>query len=558
MTTEGMLPGLLRMVKASAAEAGQAISSKLRTALPLPAVAAACLSLASCVPQDERQPDNFVGRRPGQTETGNALTHTPPRVAETGPLTLTVEDAILEALENNRALAVQLFDPQILGTWEDQERAAFDPVLGGSVSAGRTKGGRAATGGTSETTSDTVSAEVSVEKYLPTGTTIGLSANTDSTDSSVYGDRFTASRLGLTVNQALLQGRGLRVNLASLRQARLDTLSSEYELRGFAEALVANVELAYWDFALAKLRLEIFDESLKLAQQQLEETRERINIGKLAETELAASQAEEALRQEDLINARSDLAAAKLRLLRLLNAPGSDFWSRDVNLSDRPEVPDVQLDEVDRHVEVAMHLRPELNQARIAVQRGELEVVKTRNGLLPRMDLFLTLGKSGYADSFGGSIEGIDGSGYDVLAGLSLQYPTGNRAARAFDRRARLSLSQAGQAVRNLEQLAELDVRVAYIEVNRARQQIAATLATRALQQEKLRSETEKFRVGKSTSLLVGQAQSDLTASRIAEIQAVVNYLEALVELHRQDGSLLDRRGISSPGADPVNLPDLK
>ena len=205
-----------------------------------------------------------------------------------------------------------------------------------------------------------------------------------------------------------------------------------------------------------------------------------------------------------------------------------------------------------------MHLRPELNQARIAVQRGELEVVKTRNGLLPRMDLFLTLGKSGYADSFGGSIENINGSGYDVLAGLSLQYPTGNRAARASGRRARLSLSQAGQAVRNLEQLAELDVRVAYIEVNRTSQQIAATLATRALQQEKLRSETEKFRVGKSTSLLVGQAQSDLTASRIAEIQAVVNYLGALVELHRQDGSLLDRRGISSPGADPVDLPDLK
>ena len=555
MTTEGMLPGLLRMVKASAAEAGQAISSKLRTALPLPAIAAACLSLASCAPQDERQPDNFVGRRPGQTESGNALTQAPPRVAETGPLTLTVEDAILEALENNRALAVQLFDPQILGTWEDQERAAFDPVLGGSVSAGRTKGERDATGGTIEATSDTVSAEASVEKYLPTGTTIGLSADTDS---SVYGDRFTASRLGLTVNQALLQGRGLRVNLASLRQARLDTLSSEYELRGFAEALVADVELAYWDFALAERRIEIFDESLKLAQQQLEETRERINIGKLAETELAASQAEEALRQEELINARSDLAAAKLRLLRLLNAPGSDFWTRDVNLSDRPEVPDVQLDEVDQHVEVAMHLRPELNQARIAVQRGELEVVKTRNGLLPRMDLFLTLGKSGYADSFGGSIENINGSGYDVLAGLSLQYPTGNRAARAFGRRARLSLSQAGQAVRNLEQLAELDVRVAYIEVNRTGQQIAATLATRALQQEKLRSETEKFRVGKSTSLLVGQAQSDLTASRIAEIQAVVNYLEALVELHRQDGSLLDRRGISSPGADPVDLPDLK
>ena len=99
-----------------------------------------------------------------------------------------------------------------------------------------------------------------------------------------------------------------------------------------------------------------------------------------------------------------------------------------------------------------------------------------------------------------------------------------------------------------------MDVRTAYIEVNRAKKQISATIATRKLQEEKLRIETEKFRVGRSTMFLVAQAQRDLLFSQISEIEAVVNYLKALVELHRLEGSLLERRGIIAPGREPVSV----
>jgi outer membrane protein TolC len=68
-----------------------------------------------------------------------------------------------------------------------------------------------------------------------------------------------------------------------------------------------------------------------------------------------------------------------------------------------------------------------------------------------------------------------------------------------------------------------------------------------------VRSETEKFRVGKSTTLLVGRAQRDLLSAQIDEIRAVVGHLNGLVELYRLEGSLLERRGISAPGREPVN-----
>ena len=91
-------------------------------------------------------------------------------------------------------------------------------------------------------------------------------------------------------------------------------------------------------------------------------------------------------------------------------------------------------------------------------------------------------------------------------------------------------------------------MRLAATEVERARQQIAATAATRALREETLRAEQERFRVGSSTNLLVAQAQRDLLESQIAEAEAAVNHRLALIDLYLSEGSLLERRGISVGG----------
>ncbi|MBW1744132.1 MAG: TolC family protein, partial [Deltaproteobacteria bacterium] len=125
---------------------------------------------------------------------------------------------------------------------------------------------------------------------------------------------------------------------------------------------------------------------------------------------------------------------------------------------------------------------------------------------------------------------------------------------KSLHQQALLVRKQREKALQNLSQLAEVDVRNAYIEVNRAKQQIAASTATRMFNEETLRGETEKLRVGKSTSFLVAQAQRDLLISRIAEVEALANYIKALINLYLQDGSLLDRRGIAAPGNEPVKL----
>jgi len=472
------------------------------------------------------------------------------------PLTISVQEAILMAMENNRSLIVERMNPEIMSSFEEEERSVFDPVLGAEVSPRRTVADRLSRAGSSTESQivDSITGSLSMGKFFSTGTTLELLGSTSYTDSSLYSDTFTSNRLGVNVTQALLQGRDVRANLASVHQAGIEALISEYELRGFAEVLLEEVESKFWDYALAQKQIEIYTDSLSLAEQQLAEVQERIKIGNLPEIELAAAQAEVALRRENLINVRSDLAKERLNLLRLLNPSPNIEWGRDIILRYQTSLPEIELVDVEEHVQVALKMRPDLNQARLQIRQGDLEVVKTKNGLLPRMDAFINFGKTGYANTFDRSLRNLDEDSYDVTFGLTFEYPMTNQAARARYSRAVLSRQQMLKALENLVQLVQVDVRSAYIEVTRTREQITATAATRNFQEEKLRAETEKFRVGKSTSLLVAQTQRDLVASQIAEIEAFANYLKALVSLYSLEGSLLQRRGISASGAEPVTL----
>jgi outer membrane protein TolC len=529
----------------------------------LAAVCGILLFLSACTVVEKRIDRSAGGANaPADTtvqmrfETAPQTEQKPERELPPGPIRVTVSEAILLSLENNRSLMVERLTPAIQQTFEERERSLFDPAIEAEATVGRLKGERLARSGseTEDFKTDTFDGIIALEQYFPTGTTVLLEAGTQMTESSLYDDSFYATRLGMTVSQALLQGFGKDVNLARLQQARLDTRMSEYELRGFTEFLVAEVERTYWDYALARRQIEIVEESLKVARLQLEETEELIAVGRLARAELAAVQAEVAAQEQALIEARANKETIRLQLLRLLNPAGPGIWQREIELIHQPTLPDIKLEDVETHVAVSMRMRPILNQARLEILRGDLELVKTKNGLLPLMDLFLTLGKSGYSSSFGESVSRISRNSYDVEAGLNFYYPVFNRDAKAGHRQALLTYEQSQKALENIAQLVEVDVRSAYIEVNRTKQQISASSVTRKFDEETLRTETEKLRVGKSTSFQVAQAQRDLLVSRIAEVRALANYLKSLIDLYRLDGSLLERRSIAAPGRKPVEL----
>lgn len=467
---------------------------------------------------------------------------------EEGPLELSVEQAVMLSLKNNRDLHVRQMGPIISGTFEQIERGVFDPELffeleyleGKTIETSRSTETQFSVEG-SET-----SAVAGVRQRLPIGATVEATVEQGRTDSNRTPEQYSA-RLGLSVTQSLLRDFGPAVNLASVRQAKLDVVASVYELRGFTEALLADAETAYWNYVLAKKEIEIFERSLEFALKQREEVELRIEVGIIPEIEAAAARAEVARREQALIDARSLLEERRLRLLRLINAGTDDWLDYRINTTSEPVIePQPISDQTDR-LELAQRMRPDLNEAYLRLEQNRLETIVTRNGLLPKLDLFVALGQSGFADSFSESYRALDDNNYDFMVGVRLSHFIGNRASEARYLAANATRQQSEEAVANLRQIVKLDVMLAVNEVERARQQILATRVTRILQEETLKAEEERFDVGASTALLVAQAQRDLLASRIAEVEAVINYRIALIGLYRAEGSLLERRGVSLP-----------
>ncbi len=463
-----------------------------------------------------------------------------------GPLELSVEQALLLAVRRNRSLVVEQLQTEIRGAYELIERGLYDPELFARANYARGVATETTnvTGESFSVRSDGDAIEAGIRQRLPTGTAVEISALRDRGASSRRPEQYEA-RVGMTVTQALLQGFGPAVSLAAVRVAEADTLASVWELRAFTEALLAEAESTYWRHVLAQESVAIVERSLAVTEQQLSEVEQFIAVGKLAPFDAAALRAELAQRKQDLIDAKSAVELERFRILRLMGVAEKPGAPRPFTASSDPRITPAALSDLDERFTLALRLRGDLNEARMRIEREELQTVVTRNGLLPRLDLFITLGKSGYADSFGESVQDIDGDAYDFGAGLELSYALGNRSARGRAAMDRLEKRQAEAALKNLEELIELDVRTAAIELERARQQITASAATRTFREASATAESTRLRVGTGTALDLAQAQRDLVESELAELGAMIEYRLALVELYRAEGSLLERRGLA-------------
>jgi outer membrane protein TolC len=474
-------------------------------------------------------------------------TYQVPAPGETWELSL--EQSVMLALGNNRDLLVRQLNPVIAGTFEQLERGTYDPELFAELEYNKERSSETSQATEERFNLDSTETGViaGVRQPLPTGTTLEVTAEHGRDTSNRAPDQQIA-RLGLSVTQSLLRGYGSAVNLASVRQAELDTLASEYELRGFTEALLAEVEIAYWKYVLAVKEIEIFERSLAVARQQRDEIEQRIEVGILPEIEAAAARAEVARRELALIVAQSLREERRLRLLRQVGHDLAAVAAPEIRTTSAPEMQPVAITDLADRLELADRSRPDLGEARLRQEQQRLETVVTRNGVLPRLELFMALGKTGYSETFGDSFSELGGDTHDLTAGIRFSRLLGNRSAEARHLAATVSRAQAIEAVANLREMVRLDVRLAVNSVERTRLEIAATTATRKFQEETLNAEQERFAVGASTALLVAQAQRDLLVSQIAEVVSVVNHRIALTELYLAEGSLLERRGIGLAG----------
>lgn len=467
---------------------------------------------------------------------------------------ITLMDSIYRALADNQQLRVQRLSPEISNTSIQSAEGAFDQQLNAGVSHSSNRSSTLSAlsrdAGSSDTrvegtrVSSNTNANVSLSQRLPTGTEYSLSFNTNRSETNQTFP-FYSSALNLNITQSLLRGAGCKVNCIQVWTAQNNFVISLYQLQQTLINLVADIQTRYWDVYLAMETLAIRRQAYEVAREQRERVEQFVRVGRSAPLDVLAAQAEESARISGIINAVADLKDSQLQFLRLLN-PNCvpEGWNAHMYPAERPLIPSEPL-VLDQHLRLAMYYRPDLRQAQIDLANGELEVYRSQNGLLPALDFTTGYGLTGVGDSYGESFSKIrDRENPNWNVGLQFSYPLQNRQARAAYRRANFQKRQAEEAIRNYEQIIQLDVRSAIVEIERTGRLIESTRVTARLRAEELAAEVEKYRVGRSTQLLVQQAQRDLLTAQLEEVSAVVANIRAYINLHRVEGTTLQRSGI--------------
>jgi outer membrane protein len=520
-----------------------------------------------------------------QPPTGPMEAEAPAQISAAEKLSnsLAPDEAIRMALERNRAVVVEAYSTDIAETVIAEARAIFDPKFSATVSYGEANtplraststgaqagaGGSSGAGGTTSSLSllaaetaalsqqlaalDEADAEHSshltastrISKFLPTGTEVYVSGGYTQDASSVADATEYKGSWTVGVNQALLRGFGSETNLVTLHQAQNTAAMSQHAFRDFVLGLVEQVESAYWAYALAQEKIQIRKFSVDLAEEQLKLNEALIAVGKLAESALVSAEAELAAQKADLVDAEAELQVRAVDLWRLLNP--EDATSVEF-LIGAIEVPTLALEPPSAEMSVGLALlyRPDLAQARLSVANRDLEVVQTKNGLLPKLDAFASYGSLSQGDSAASWSEHLDDSAYDYFeVGLSFEVSLGNRAEKARHQQAKFQQGQAEAALHNLEQAIEAEVRKAIVEVVRQQEGMEASRQEVLRREEELRIETDQFRLGRSTNLDVLQVQRNLVQAKVEEATAKVGRLQSLAALYRAEGTLLARKGI--------------
>ena len=315
-------------------------------------------------------------------------------------------------------------------------------------------------------TDNVTSTDFSVSQILATGGTATASAGWFTNPrGGPTGDRLFSSTANFGINQPLMRGAGYTVSHEPLTQAERNLV---YELRDF--------ELFRQDFSIA-IAQDYFDLVSQRTRLSNEEQNYRNAIFDREKAE--AFRQVDRNRDEDLFLARRRAIDAENRLLQAQTdyQLAVDTFRIRLGLPDsvqlviaevEPPFSPVRL-QPDSAVEVAIHNRLDLINARAFIVDRERGVRIARNGLLPDVDLDLDYTLVGADES-----DFVDSAPDDsaARAGLSVEIPLQRVPERNTVRSAMIRLDRERRSYELLVENTERDVRDRLRTLDRVEQQI--------------------------------------------------------------------------------------
>ena len=371
--------------------------------------------------------------------------------------------------------------------------------------------------------------------------------------------------LDLYIQQPLLQGLSRAVNNRNIRVAKNNMKVTDLQFKRQVIVTISAILNLYWDLVSFNEDLRIKQQAVDTAQKLSDDNNAQVKLGAMAAIEITRANAELSNSKQELLITQTNVLQQETVLKNAISRNGiSSAWFDEVHIVtlDKIIVPDKEdLKPTSELIADALAARPEIEQTKVNLESSRINLLGTKNALLPSLQAFVDLTNnalSGAANSLNvGNVYGVPDpyvvGGYGNLlgqvfrrnypnysVGFQLNIPFRNRAAQGDYVADQLQMRQSELQLQKAVSQVRVDVKNAVIALNQARSRYESAVATRKLAQETLQAEQNRFRFGESTIPQVVQAQRDVTLDQSLEVQAMANYTHAQIAFDDAVGRTLD------------------
>ena len=493
-------------------------------------------------------------------------------VLSSNVLTLSMNDAIRRALQNNNDIEVARDDVRVA---EQRLRAlygVYDPVFSVTPSFDQRISPVTSifAGGTSSGTvsNKTLTVSPSISKIFSTGggsyQVIFNNTKTTTSATSSTLNPFYSSNLSLLYTQPLLRNRSIDANRHSIKIQKKLVAQTDSDFRQRTITIISQVQAAYWNLVFALRNQQNQLDSLNLSRQNMRNIEAQIGAGAKAPLDRAQVLTDIATRESALFVATQSVSTAENSLKQLmLKDPQAPEWSSQITPTDDPTFDLTRVD-LKAALDDAHRNRTELGRLNLQKEINGIDLQYYKNQTRPQIDLTGAITSTGLAGTkvvcipdpltgrtcpivpanliggYGQDLSNLAGfSTREINVGVAISFPIHNRAAQANLAAARIQRDQLDASYRSQGQAIEMDVRNAAQAVDTAQRRVVASRQARESAEQQLAGEQKLYEVGRSTTFLLLSRQNDLTTARTNELQAQTDYNKALADLQRATSATL-------------------
>ena len=314
------------------------------------------------------------------------------------------------------------------------------------------------------------------------------------------------------------------VQIGNLRAATQDLKAAQASAMDARDLVVFAVVGSYLQVTTAQARVVAMRAQVETSRSVYQQASDRLKAGLNARIDVTRTQVQYQTDIQRLRSEQADVEKQKLNLSRVIGLPyGSDFTLAD----DFPYTALVDLS-VEEALKRANANRADLRSARAAVQAAE-SASKAAHA-----EYFPTLSMAGDYGAEGVNPSQSHGT-YTVGATLHVPIFQGGRVEGDIER-ARATLNQRNAELQDAFGVIDHDVRVAFIDLNAAADQVVVAESNVALSKYTLVQARDRFVAGIADTVEVVQAQQTVAQADNDYINAVFEHNLAKVALSRAMG----------------------